>query len=90
MLNAQTAATMAKALRSIERNLNLIEEAKSEVIITTHQGESTIGNCVHCGENYVVMHCDKCWAPICYDCAKNSSDNKPICRECKTKEVGIL
>lgn len=40
-----------------------------------------------CGETPLVMACHNCGKPLCYDCAKNSRNNKPICKDCKEKEI---
>lgn len=42
--------------------------------------------CIHCGEDTAIT-CDICEKPVCYDCAKNSMDDEPICKECKRKET---
>lgn len=42
--------------------------------------------CIHCDTEVLGMECDKCKRPLCYDCAKYSSNEQPICADCKTAE----
>lgn len=42
--------------------------------------------CIYCEEKDGLECSNDCGTIVCYDCAKNSKLDKPICRECKIKE----
>lgn len=59
------------------------EDYEIEAAYYDRKTKEGVKECKYCDKK-TYMICSKCKETVvCYDCARNSKENEPICKECK-------
>ena len=77
----QMLLALCRELKVDTDTITKIQDLEAQACMT-----NSVRQCSCCNESLALLCSNHCGKYICYDCAKNSKDDKPICPDCKEKE----